>query len=125
MAETGKREDPYQQFNFKIEIDGMDRAGFTECSGLTTDTDAIDYREGSDPTLNVRKLGGLRKYTNITLKRGYTKDKFLWEWRKEIINGQMKRKSAEIVLFDEPAAGLSGISLPCGFFGSSVAPAGG
>ena len=101
MAQTGKRDDPFQQFNFLVEIDGVARAGFTECSGLTTDTDAIDYREGSDRTLNVRKLSGLRKYTNIVLKRGYTNDKSLWEWRKKIINGLTERRSAEIILLDE------------------------
>jgi phage tail-like protein len=75
MAETGKRVDPYQQFNFLIDIDGITEAGFMEASGLTTDTDPIDYREGNDNKLTVRKLSGLRKYTNITLKRGYTQDK--------------------------------------------------
>jgi phage tail-like protein len=101
MAETGKRDDPYQQFNFLVDIDGIRRAGFMECSGVTTDTDAIDYREGSDISMNVRKLGGLRKYTNIVLKRGYTQDKSLWEWRKKIINGAVERRSAEIILLNE------------------------
>jgi phage tail-like protein len=101
MPQTGKRDDPYQQFNFLVEIDGITRAGFTECSGLTTDTDPIDYREGADIAMNVRKLSGLRKYTNVMLKRGYTKDKSLWDWRKKIINGQMDRRSADIILLDE------------------------
>ena len=60
MAETGKRDDPYPQYNFRVEIDGVARAGFTECSGLTTDTDAVDYREGNDVGMHVRKLPGLR-----------------------------------------------------------------
>lgn len=101
MAETGKRDDPYQQFNFLVEIDGIARAGFMECSGATTDTDPIDYREGSDISMNVRKLSGLRKYTNIVLKRGYTQDKSLWEWRKKIINGAVERRSADIILLNE------------------------
>jgi phage tail-like protein len=101
MPETGKRDDPYQQFNFLVEIDNVKRAGFMECSGLTTDTDLIDYREGADIALNVRKISGLRKYTNIVLKRGYTQDKELWDWRKKIINGQMERRSADIILLDE------------------------
>lgn len=101
MPETSRRQDPYQHFNFIVEIDGVQRAGFMECSGLTTDTDVIDYREGADKELNVRKLAGLRKYTNIVLKRGYTQDRDLWEWRKKIINGQMERRSASIVLLDE------------------------
>jgi phage tail-like protein len=101
MAETGKRDDPFQQFNFLVEIDNVPRAGFTECSGLTTDTDPIDYREGADKALNVRKLSGLRKYTNIVLKHGYTKDKSLWEWRKKVINGQTERRSADVILLNE------------------------
>lgn len=98
---VGDRKDPYLSYNFLVEIDGVARGGFTEVSGLTTDTDPIDYREGADLVLNVRKLPGLRKYTNIVLKRGYTKDKSLWEWRKKIINGQTERRSADIILFDE------------------------
>ncbi len=101
MPQTGKRDDPYQQFNFLVEIDNVPRAGFTECSGLTTDTDPIDYREGADINLNVRKLSGLRKYTNVVLKRGYTQDKSLWEWRKKVINGDTERRSADIILLDE------------------------
>lgn len=101
MAETGKRDDPYPQYNFRVEIDGVARAGFTECSGLTTDTDAVDYREGNDVGMHVRKLPGLRKYTNVVLKRGFTKDRGLWEWRKSIINGAVKRRNASIVLLDE------------------------
>jgi phage tail-like protein len=85
MAETGKRDDPYQQFNFLVEIDNITRAGFMECSGLTTDNDAIDYREGNDIKMNVRKLSGLRKYTNIVLKRGYTQNLELWKWRNSVI----------------------------------------
>ncbi|MFB2835340.1 phage tail protein [Floridanema evergladense] len=101
MAETGKRDDPYQQFNFLVEIDGIARAGFMECTGTTTDTDTIDYREGNDISMNVRKLSGLRKYTNIVLKRGYTQDKSLWDWRKKIINGAVERRSADIILLNE------------------------
>jgi phage tail-like protein len=101
MPQTGQRDDPFQQFNFLVEIDNVPRAGFTECSGLTTDTDPIDYREGADINLNVRKLSGLRKYTNVVLKRGYTQDKSLWEWRKKVINGQTERRSADIILLDE------------------------
>jgi phage tail-like protein len=44
---------------------------------------------------------GLRKYTNIVLKRGYTQDKSLWEWRKKTINGLVERRSADIILLNE------------------------
>ena len=98
---TGQRDDPYMHYNFLVEIDGITRAGFLEVGIITTDTDAVDYREGSDANLNVRKLTGLRKYTPIVLKRGYTQNKDLWKWRKDIINGTVKRRSADIILLDE------------------------
>jgi phage tail-like protein len=97
---SGTRNDPYGQFNFLIEIDGVTRAGFSEVSGLTTDTNIIEYREGDDVT-TVRKLPGLMKYTNIVLKRGYTQDAALWNWRKQVIDGTTKRTTGTITLLDE------------------------
>jgi phage tail-like protein len=97
----GKRSDPYAQFNFLIEIDGVIKGGFSEASGLTTDTNVIEYREGSESHGTPRKLPGLLKYNNIVLKRGWTKDKSLWEWRKKVIDGKTQRQSGTIVLLDE------------------------
>lgn len=96
-----ERNDPYGTFNFLVDIDGVTRAGFTECSGLSTDTDPIDYREGADPAMSVRKLSGLRKYGNISLKRGLTQDRELWNWRKQVIDGLVVRKAVTIVMLDE------------------------
>jgi phage tail-like protein len=98
---TSVRNDPYQHFNFLVEIDGVPRAGFTEVSGMTTDTDPIPYREGADKALHTRMLTGLRKHTPIVCKRGWTKDQNLWQWRLDIIRGTVKRRSADIILLDE------------------------
>lgn len=97
---TGDRNDPYSAFNFLLELDGVDSAGFSECSGLTTETDVIEYRTG-DEDITVRKLPGLKKFTNITLKRGFTQNKELWEWRKTVLDGKTARKGGAIVLLDE------------------------
>lgn len=97
----GTRKDPYGQFNFVIEIDGMNVGGFSEASGLTTDTNIIEYREGNEKHGTTRKLPGLMKYNNIVLKRGYTKDKVLWEWRKKCIDGKTERRNGSIILLDE------------------------
>ena len=96
-------DNPYAQFNFLLEIDGLAAAGFTEVSGMNTETDPIEYREGSDPT-HPRKLPGLSKYGNITLKRGYTQSNELWEWRKSTIDGVTARKSGAVILLDEAGA---------------------
>jgi phage tail-like protein len=101
MAATGSRPDPYASFNFTVEIDGVGTvAGFAEVGGLTTETSIIEYRTGAEDN-TVRKLPGLKKFTNITLKRGYTTDKTLWEWRKLVLNGQTQRQSGSITLKDE------------------------
>jgi len=96
-----QRNDPYSQFNFLIEIDGVVKGGFSECSGLTTDSNVIDYREGNEKQLTARRLPGLMKYNNVVLKRGFTADKSLWNWRKNVIDGQVKRSSGSIVLLDD------------------------
>ena len=80
---VGDRNDPYRSYNFLVEIDGITRAGFRECSGLDTTQDPIDYREGNQD-LTTRKLPGLVKYSNISLKYGITDDAELWEWRKKV-----------------------------------------
>ena len=97
----GKRNDPYGQFNFVVEIDGVPVAGFSEVSGLSTDTNIIEYREGNEAQGTTRKLPGLMKYNNIMLKRGWTKDRSLWEWRKKVIDGKTERTTGTITLLDE------------------------
>jgi len=97
---VGDRNDPYGGYNFLVEIDGITRAGFRECSGLDTSQDAGEYREGTDP-LTVRKLPGLIKYSNISLKRGITDDAELWEWRKTVMDGQVERKNMSIILMND------------------------
>jgi phage tail-like protein len=100
MVATGDRNDPYSAFNFIVEIDGVVVGGFAECGGLVTETDVIEYREGNED-ITKRKLPGQDKYNNITLKRGYTASRVLWEWRKLTITGHTQRKSGTIQLLDE------------------------
>ncbi len=98
---TGERKDPFRGYNFKLEIDGISRNGFRECSGLDTTSDPIDYREGTDKVYTAHKLPGLVKYTNITLKGGIVEDHSLWDWRKKTIDGKTERKNGSIVLMNE------------------------
>jgi len=100
---TAKRDDPYRGFKFRVEIEGIQRAGFREVSGLDSAQDAVDYREGDDKTMTIRKLAGLNKFSSITLKRGITDDMQLWNWRKQVMQGKMEgtRKSGAIILMDD------------------------
>jgi phage tail-like protein len=88
-----------------VEIDGIQTASFSEVAIGATTTDVIDYREGTDPT-HVHKLPGLTKYGNITLKRGLTTSMELYDWYKQIVQGQLSgnRKNVVIVVADEAGA---------------------
>lgn len=97
---VGDRKDPYRGYNFLVEIDGITRAGFRECSGLDSTQDPIQYREGTDP-LTQRKLPGLNTYSNISLKWGITDDAEFWDWRMKSMEGKVERKNGSIVLMND------------------------
>ncbi len=99
---VGSRNDPYRGYNFLVEIDGITRAGFRECSGLDSTQDPIEYREGNEG-LTARKLPGLNKYSNISLKWGITDDAELWDWRQQVMDGNIAgaRKNGSIILMDD------------------------
>jgi phage tail-like protein len=98
---TGDRKDPYRVYNFLVEIDGITRAGFRECSGLDSSQDPIEYREGNEKSLSARKLPGMVRFSNITLKWGITDDAELWEWREKAVVGKVERRNFSIVLLDD------------------------
>lgn len=99
MAATSSRNDPFTSFNFIVDVQGM-RAGFAEVGGLSTETNIVEYREGNED-ITARKLPGQKKFTNISLKRGYTNSKDLWEWRKKVMDGKTQRLPGTITLLDE------------------------
>ncbi len=82
-----ERQNPYSAFNFIVEINGDQVAGFQEVSGLDSENTPIEYRDGSDAMNTVRKLPGIESYPNLMLKRGMTGSLALWEWRKEVRDG--------------------------------------
>ena len=99
------RQDPLRNFFFRLEIDGVQAAGFSEVSIGPTTTDVIDYREGTDPA-HVRKLSGLTKSGNVTLKRGVTASLELYNWQRAIAAGEIasNRKTVVINVLDESGA---------------------
>jgi phage tail-like protein len=96
---TGDIPDPYGSYNFLVELDGISRAAFQECSGFDSTIDIIEHREGGENT-TLRKLPGLTKYSNIVLKWGVTDDMDLNNWHKQAIQGDLQRKNGSIVLLN-------------------------
>ncbi|HEU4349800.1 MAG TPA: phage tail protein [Actinoplanes sp.] len=95
------RLDPYAGYNFAVELDGITRAGFRECSGLDNSQNATEYREGTDKNLSVRKTPGLVTHSDVTLTRGITADSKLWEWREKAMRGEVERHDISIALQDD------------------------
>jgi phage tail-like protein len=84
-----------------VEVEGIEQAGFSEVSGFDASLDVIEYREGTD-TITPRKLPGLAKYGNITLKWGVTDSMDLYEWIQDcIVEGNIERKTVTIIAINE------------------------
>jgi phage tail-like protein len=85
------RERPYTQFNFLVDLgtgtsDGPE-AGFEECGPITMSVDVIEYRNGNEKENGVRKLTGLQKVGDVTLKRGIIGSLNLYQWLDQVRNG--------------------------------------
>src|ERR1044071_8337139 len=100
------RDDPYTGYNFEVVGNGVSDDGtavkgsFTEAMIGDTTMDPIEYRNGSE-TLTVRKIRGLTKFANITLKRGYIGDLAFWNWVVETMNGLGRRTEGSVIMLDE------------------------
>ena len=96
------RNDPYRNFRFRVEIDGITQAGFNECSFADTSVEPVEYREGTDPT-HPRKLSGQTKYGDVTLKWGITDSTELYDWFILVVEkGALdNRRNVAITLVDE------------------------
>ena len=86
-------QDPLRNFRYRLEIDGIEQAGFSEVAIGETSNDPIEYREGNELT-TVRKLNGLTKHANITLKWGVTDSTDLNAWFQMVNDGATPLDSA-------------------------------
>ena len=101
------RIDPLRNFRYRLEIDNIAQAGFSEVAIAETTIDAVDYREGNEPP-HVRKLSGLTKYGNITLKWGLTVGGTaldLFKWHADVSAGQIKEKRKKVTIVVQDEAG--------------------
>jgi phage tail-like protein len=93
------RKDPYKNFSFLVEIDGVASAGFRSVSGLAAEAEVIEYRElGGSHSI---KLPGRIRYPNVTLRRGLTTSRELWDWWETVRDGTLQRRTVVIALLDD------------------------
>ena len=96
-----QRDNPYLNFNFLVDLGLGEEMGFSEVEVPSGEIEVIEYREGGDRVNSARKLPGLAKYPNVTLKRGITGRTDLFEWWKSVRDGQAQRRDVTITLLDE------------------------
>jgi phage tail-like protein len=101
--------DPYSGFNFLVDLgtggEGPS-AAFRDVTGIGASIDVVEYRVGNDPEPHTRKLPGLRKYSNVVLKRGLTRDTTLWDWlntdppdRRNVVIALLDGQRSEVMRF--------------------------
>ncbi len=95
-----QKEDPALSFSFALEIKGIIEGFFTECTGLQSEREIEEYKEGGENDF-IHKLPGRLKYANVVLKRGVVDSDELWKWYEKGHNdGQVNRKDVTIKLFN-------------------------
>jgi phage tail-like protein len=97
-------EELYGNYNFLLEISGITGdnktivGGFKTLSGMDSETEVVEFKQGNDKV--VRKKPGRTTYANIVLERGFTATDDLWQWRKNIEDGLIDRRSGSIIILD-------------------------
>ncbi len=105
------RDNPYGNFNFRVTVDRFGdpnsvRAGFQEVSGLGLEVTVAEYRNGNEPENHTRKMNGIYKASDVTLKRGVIGVTDFFDWIKAVRDGdQAQRRSVTIELMDEAHSG--------------------
>ena len=105
MAEDGSAQSttdwPIPKFRFEVKWDS-EVMSFQEVSGLDLEAQPIEYRHGDSPSFSTIKMPGLKKYTDVTMKKGVLKsDNKFWDWFNEIKMNTVKRVPVTISLLDE------------------------
>lgn len=99
------RDNPYSAFNFLVSLnDGQESelvGGFSDVSGLGMEVSYAEYRNGNEKFNTVRKIANTYKVNDVTLKRGLIGSTSLWEWLKNVSNGEHEPRLVVITLMDE------------------------
>ena len=108
MADDGSAQSstlsPLPKFRFEVKWEDT-VMHFQEVSGLDVEAQPIEYRHGDGPQFSVVKMPGIKKFSDVTMKKGVFKsDNKFWDWFNEIKMNTVKRKPITISLLDETGA---------------------
>ena len=93
---------PLPKFSFAVKVGDNDTMSCQEVSGLDMETQAIEYRSGDSKAFSVVKMPGIKKFSDVTLKKGMFKsDNKLYEWFNKNTLNTIERKAVTISLLDE------------------------
>lgn len=99
------RDNPYSRFNYLVNLGAGDsgsvQAGFAEVAGLSIDVQVIEYRNGNERSSAPRKLPGLSKVGDVTLKRGVIGATDLFDWLRTARDGNPERRNVVVQLLSE------------------------
>jgi phage tail-like protein len=96
----GGRRDPYLNYNFAVEIEGLVVGGFSEVSGLEAEIEVQEYREGGVNQYVHRRAGPAKFSSNLVLKKGVTDVRTMWNWYYSVAQGTIQRKNLSVLLMD-------------------------
>jgi phage tail-like protein len=121
---------PYGAFNFLVDLGTGATGGFSDVSGLTTETKVAEYRNGNEKTNFVHKVAGMYSTGDVTLKRGIINSGDLWAWVAQVRTaGSIAKRDVLVTLLSEDGEGVQAWKLhnamPLKFSGPTLAAKGG
>lgn len=129
------RTHPYGAFNFLVNLNGpigpdQPLGGFSDVSGINTELTIAEYRNGNEKENHVRKIPGIHKVGDVTLKRGIVSSRDLWEWIDETRRtGPAAQREVVITMNDETGEAVQSWKLrgviPMKYTGPTFAAKGG
>lgn len=100
---AAERTDPFLDYRFQVEIDGLLVGGFAEVSGIRRELETEEYEEGGVNEF-THALPTRMSHPNLTLRRGVTDATELWEWTQATVHGLVSRRTVRVILQDAQGA---------------------
>lgn len=93
---------PLPKFYFSVTLGEDESVSFQEVDGLESETEIIEYRHGNNPIFSPIKMPGLKKFGNVTMRKGiFVNDNKFWDWFSQIEMNTIERRTVVVNLLDQ------------------------